>query len=260
MDFLTNNGIRFRTTGDGKLVPILVSFSIKEGSPILSQLIRDFRLSPIITPVYSDQELYQAELLWFTPKKQHIEILNTCEAFTYSCRRIDARGISRARHEEQILSLCIQSEPKIGGKTALWASTTGFSEVYADRRLRELVCSYELKHVNFAPIYLPNGSASENLFQLTTDTHVCKEAIVLGNGEREIQCPLCGKSQYAVDRTYQPRLNKRYLDLESDLFITERIFGEGIARPLYFISQRFYRYLKQNGLSANVNFIPVITS
>ena len=40
--------------------------------------------------------------------------------------------------------------------------------------------------------------------------------------------------------------------------MTERIFGEGFARPIYVISQKFYRLLVENKLDKNVTFFPVV--
>lgn len=250
------------TVGDyfsnGTPVPVFVIFGFKQHTPLIDELSRKYRCRPQVRVVYSAKEINSAQLLWMTPKKQSIEIANSYEALSFSCTWVDSRGTARSHHKEQVALFGIKKEPSAKTKTAFWSSSTGFSEVFTDWRVKELVESSNLHGVDFLPTIVAGGSHSNNIFQLTTSNKVCSDYIVFGKGEKEICCPMCGKKQYAFNDTYQLHLDVRGIELNEDLFMTDRIFGEGIARPLYLVSQRFYRLLKTNGLTSNVSFDPVI--
>ena len=72
---------------------------------------------------------------------------------------------------------------------------------------------------------------------MTSSNILKKEDIVWGYGEKIEKCPMCGKEQY----------------------VTERLFSEGFARPIYVISQKFYRLLVENKLDKNISFCPVVS-
>ena len=61
-----------------------------------------------------------------------------------------------------------------------------------------------------------------------------------------------------IDNTYRLPLDFSKIKQGEDFYMTERIFHEGIAEPLYIISQRFYQLLKKNKFIRNIRFIPVL--
>ena len=85
-----------------------------------------------------------------------------------------------------------------------------------------------------------------------------KDQIEFGHNEKLRHCPVCGKEQFFIDDAYQLHLCFSDLDVLSDLYKTERIFGDRIPYPVYIISQRFYQLLKSNKLASNVTFVPVV--
>ena len=214
--------------------------------------------SPIISIEYSKADLERSRLLVIMPKKQKIEITNMKDSFEFSCERVDSFGIHRVKHMRQIGTLAIAKEPPTETKTALWSSDYGFSEIYADHRVYDLVTSSSLSGINFEKVILKNGTYSNKLYQMTTQHLITKEMISLGHGEKIEKCRMCGKEQFIIDRLYQLHLNNLETIPDSDFYVTDRIFYEGIAEPLYIISQRFYRLLKQNNLTGSVYFSPVV--
>lgn len=259
--FLEANQIRYRLSGGG-IVPTFVIFSLYSSSSNTQFLVKGLgdlcSRDPIITPEFSKRELENSKLLLLRPKKQIIEITNGKYAFDYACKWIDSFGFTRVGHEWQIDTLAIAKEPSMNTRTALWASDTGFSEIYADRRVCELATESCLSGVEFRNVLVKDGTYSKNLFQMTSNNLIQRDKIARGYGEKIEKCPICGKEQFCIDSSYQLHLIDSDDITGSDFSVTERIFGEGIAEPMYIISQRFYRLLKQNNLTGNVVFTPVV--
>ena len=261
---LESNNIRYRLSSplgecftNGTPVPVLVTFEFKGYLPIVDKIATEFRHKPRVSVVYTAAEIHNAKLLWITPKRQSIDILNLKTVYSLLCQWQTVGGMPRVHRREQIAPFVIEKEPS-AKKTAFWASSTGFSEIFTDNRVRELAMTHNLQGVKFVETILPNGSFSDNIFQITANERIGAENIVFGKGEKEITCSQCGQKQYAFDSTYQLHLSLCENDLNRDIFVTDPIFGTGISMPLYLISQRFYQVLKQNNLTADVAFEPVV--
>lgn len=267
IEFLDTKQIQYKISGkcgmvDGVYFTPLVSFSLYSSSPETIELIdclanMDIK-DPITTIEFTQSEINHADLLVMRPKRQKIEIINVDTAFVYSCTRVSGFGITRARHEYQVGELAIAKEPPMNTNTALWSSDTGFSEIYADKRVYDLVNMNTLCGIKFEKVFLKNGVYSDKLYQLKTENLISREMIDEGHGEKILKCPICGKEQLYIDTSYQLYLKDFKTISPSDFYITDSIFGDGRPEPIYIISQRFYQLLKKNNLSKNVNFSPVI--
>lgn len=260
-NFLEENGIRYRLSGGG-VVPTFVIFTLWSSSVNTHTFVKCLsalcKSDPIITAEFSSADLKQSKLLVVRPKKQSIVITNGKDAYQHSCEKIDSFGIARVGHEWQIDTLAIAKEPSSKTSTALWAADIGFAEIFADYRVRDLADANGLSGIEFQKVLLTNGTYSDKLYQLTSSHLIKREIIAEGYGEKKQKCPICGKEQYCIDSTYQLHLIDSENVAESDLYVTERIFGEGIAEPLYIISQRFYQLLIRNNLAGNVIFSPIV--
>lgn len=206
--------------------------------------------------VYSSSEYKDAKWLWVMPKRNSIDIVNE-EAFRYFCERENAWGEKLMTHVEQTGNITIRKVPNLSTSTAFWASTTGFAELYTDYRVKKIAQINDLKGLELLEVKLRNGSYSDKIYQMMTRDRLRREVIGKGYGEKIIKCPVCGKEQYGIDSSYQLRMDLNKVSEERDFYMTEDIFGEGFAHPLYVISQRFYRILKENKLVGGVNFNPV---
>jgi len=205
---------------------------------------------------YTEMERENAKWLWVMPKRNSIDIVNE-EAFRYFCERENAWGEKLMTHVEQTGNITIRKEPNLSTSTAFWASTTGFAELYTDYRVKEIAQINDLKGLELLEVKLRNGSYSDKIYQMMTRDRLRREVIGKGYGEKTIKCPVCGKEQYGIDSSYQLHMDLNKVSEEKDFYMTEDIFGEGFAHPLYVISQRFYRILKENKLVGGVNFNPV---
>ncbi len=259
--FLENSGIRFRLSG-GEITPLGAALRVRVPagtvSPVVTALQDRFHEHPVISAEYTPGELAAAEWLFMTPQKQRINIINAEEAYRYGCTRTHPFIGETAKHAEQIGVFIIAKEPVMNTKTAFWAEDTGFSEVFADWRVRKLAEENGLPGVEFRDVMLRSGEPSAKLYQMTSSHVLPLEAIVCGHGEKALRCPYCGRLGYQIGNEYQLHLQASYLQEDSDMYITERIFGEGIAYPLYLISQRFYRLLVGHQLAGSVTFSPVV--
>lgn len=139
-------------------------------------------------------------------------------------------------------------------QTAFWTEDTGLAERFADYRVYNLVKENFLNGIEFKKVMDKKGVYSETLYQMTSTNILGSECIGKGYGEEKEICHICGREQYCIDNAYQLHLDFSKIDLQSDLYMTERIFGPGISYPLYIISQRFYQLLKQNKLAGGVTF------
>lgn len=259
--FLESNGIPYRLSG-GDITPLVVVFGIRIPAGTVSSVInalRDhFHEQPIVSAEYTPGELAAAEWLFMTPQKQRINIINAEEAYRYSCTRTHPFIGETAKHAEQIGIFTIAKEPAMNTKTAFWAEDTGFAEVFADWRVRKLAEENGLSGVEFRDVMLRSGEPSAKLYQMTSANVLPLEAIACGHGEKAFRCPRCGKPGFQTDNAYQLHLHASYLRDNTDIYVTERIFGEGIAHSLYIISQRFYRLLVEHQLAGSVTFSPVV--
>lgn len=261
VDVLEANEISYRVTG-GSLTPRLISFSIWDTSANTTEIIKEIseivENEPIITVEYTALEIASAELVWITPKKQCIDISNIQEAYLSACKQTDFMGKIRIKHRQQRNLFTVAKEPSMGTQTSFWAETSGFAELFADYRVHEVVKRSVLTGIDFKNVVLKNGIYSDKLFQITSQNLLDRRCIDTGHGERIIRCEICGKEQFSINGTYQLHIDFSKIDKKSDMYVTERMFGEGISYPLYLISQRFYQLLKQAKLAGGITVSPVV--
>ena len=257
MEFLNEHKIEYQEGAN----QFRVVFSIFSSSPKAEFYLEELRKLNIrenyITVEFTKKELSEAEFLMMRPKRQSIDIENE-DAFQYTCQWISRFGEEFAKHEEQVKEVVVKKVPSMKKRNAFWCESTGFSVIFADKRICKLAEENFLSGVEFKNVFLKNGTCSDDLFQMTSSNILKKEDIVWGYGEKIEKCPMCGKEQYVTDHVWQLHLDFSKIEKQSDMYVTERIFGEGIAEPIYVISQKFYRLLVENKLDKNVTFFPVV--
>lgn len=204
---------------------------------------------------YSQAELNASEWLVFYPKHNRVEIINSDESFLYTCGSVEE---NRFHHREQVGTIRISSDIKWKQGQYFLASDTGFSEIYTNKAVAELIASAGVKGCRFADIVDRKGLLCANTFQLLTDAVLDESSFAFGYGEKLDICPRCGKRQYYYDGTYQLRIYRSALKEDVDFYMTPCLFGSGQAEPIYLISKRFYKLLKDNKMLRNTITTPVI--
>ena len=171
-------------------------------------------------------------------------------------------GTEIAQHVRQPGTLMIMKEPSPTTKTAIYSSVWwGFVQIFADKRVCDLVQEHDLKGFEFQKVLRKNGEYSDSFFQLRTPNIIGRECIPPQKNERIIYCPVCGKAQYRVGPAYWPHVDYSKIDLSYDLYETEDMFCDTDRTiPLHIISQRFYQLLKKNKLGGSLCVVPVADS
>lgn len=257
MEFLNEQKIEYQEGAN----QFRVVFSIFSSSPKAEFYLEELKKMNIkenyITVEFTKKELSEADFLMMRPKRQSIDIENE-DAFRYTCEWTSRLGEKVFQHEEQVKEAVVKKVPSMKKRNAFWCESTGFSVIFADKRIRKLAEENSLSGVEFKNVFLKNGTCSDDLFQMTSSNILKKEDIVWGYGEKIEKCPMCGKEQYVIDYVWQLHLDFSKIEKQSDMYVTERIFGEGFAEPIYVISQKFYRLLVENKLDKNITFSPVV--
>ncbi len=234
------------------------------------KLRRDSKAYPAIIPFvapkdriqivsYSEAERSAAAWLEITPKFQTVEILNEDASFSLSCTYIGADGAEHAQHSRQIAPFEIKDEIKWGKRKSFAAPDHGGSEVFTCGAVKQLVKDASITGCDFlAVLNRKTGLPCKDTFQLVAQTEVPMESILLGQGETEQVCPLCGKTQFVLENAYQFHLVQHLLPTTIDAIRTPAVFHDGQAEAVTLISQKFYQALKVSGLCYGLDFTPAI--
>lgn len=257
-EYLQSKHIKYEGNVSQKILKFSVWSTDENYRDILDELQTLKVGDPIVYASYSATDLKQANFLTIRPKKQTINIINRETAYNYACRLLSSMGVEKVKHEEQIDTFVIGKEPSTKSSTAFWSCDMGFSELFTDRRVYELVNNYSLDGIRFEKVMNRKREYSENIFQMKSSNIIPRDCIIMEHGESKKICPICGEEQFFIDNAYQLHLDLSKIKGKSDFYMTEKIWGSGIAYPLYIISQRFYQLLKQNKLAGGIALSPVV--
>ena len=235
-----------------------IIFSIKDNLKYDKELELLIKNTPLIFNQFTKKELENANLLQIVPESQKISIINREECFETKCIKEDKFGIKRTYHHKQVGKMEINNVPKQDG-CYLYSVDTGFSEIFVRKELVELIQKNNFKGFNISPIYVNKNEECEDLYQLLSDNIIKFEEIKKSSQEKIEHCPICHDyKKIIIDNTYQLHLNIKNKDLDSDFYMTDAVFGEGIPYRIYLVSQRFYQALQKENMNKKVKFIPVV--
>lgn len=257
--YLNNHEIKYKTVGDGILVPKLISFAVYDGvasAPEFRQLIHG---KPIVTNEFTQKELNAAGYLTMRPQKNIVNIANANEAFLYKCQRKSLFGVEKFSHKEQV-GLIRVKKFNLKGTTYFFSPTTGFSEIFAKDSICDFIKDQNVTGMEVRPVLLDerNHEMESGLCQLWSKKTIPKNMIFLDEKQAIEKCPVCGSSKILCKQDFQLQLVGSISDLSDDFCMTEAIFGEGISYPLYIVSQRLFQLFVRTGMSRNVVFEPVL--
>ena len=256
-EFLEKNRIKY-SEKKNEFIHLLI-FSITDDAALAEAAGAYAEIGCTVDLKYTAAELSAAPLLRIRPKKEIVDVDNANEAFTCTCRWVDSNGIERARHRVQTASAVVKKAPP-RKNAALLAPTVGNGCLFADGRIKQLAEGAGMKGIAFLNVLDKKGNAHEDLFQLSSANVIPRERVALGYGEKIEACPICQKTQILPPAGYELHLHMCAEDVSEDLYMTEDLFGEGIAEPYYLISQGFYRLLNSEGLLGDVEVLPVVLS
>lgn len=262
IEFLTENGIAYKEHYAGPNRKSLIIFNIwsnKPNSEYFVSTLKKMNRTPHVYIEYSEADRKKAKLLWLHPKKQKIDLINEEESFEFGCWYESWLGHKCYKHETQKGLLSISKEPSTNSKDVFWTISTGFSELFVDRKVFDAVKASSLIGIELWDVLLRDGRKSDKIFQMTSSNIIGRECFKWGYGEVIEKCPVCGKEQYDFGSDdYQLHLDTSKINVQSDFYVTDRMFSAGIARPIFIISQQFYQLLKKSGLTGGAVFIPIV--
>ena len=206
---------------------------------------------------YDQKEYESAAWILFRPHRHCIDVTNDEDAWFHVCARPGYTGGNAHIHDqEQIADLRIEKIPP-RTKTVFYARDTGYGAIFADERVYNFAQEHGISGMNFRKVWTRTGKPRENFYQITSDNIITRDQIARGFGEDYSECPYCYKKQIVLDGEHMLHLKMSENELQGDFWMTESIFGEGIAHPCFLISQRFYRLLKENKMLNSVTLEPV---
>lgn len=260
IELLKKNNVKYEILDYGTLVPKMVRFTVMEGHSIITLLPDYSTTKPLITCIYSKKELLDAEFLTLRPKKWIIDITNIDDVCEYSCERISYGGNLHYGHCTQKGSFTI-APFKGSDKTFFFSESTGCSVLFARKSVATVIRKNNITGILFFPVYQNTKNkemVEADFWQLLSDEMIYLNNICLDEPERIKKCPICGKTKIFNGQGYQLKLLSEKLALNQDFYMTEAVFGDGIPCPLFIVSQKLYRLLKEQHFDKNVTFEPVI--
>ncbi len=244
----------------------LCTFTLKSRTELNDFVEKNFRKSPIVTNVYSKQEVEQAPFLWVVTKRHSVEPAKDLEEFVPDQFCFNSRGQKIIHTLKQLRPIAVSRVPSMKGNFPFWTDTLDSSILYTSQRVKDLVEENHLMGIQFVPVTYCNGTPRpEGLYQILSVNHIHEEDIVPGSLPDFPQlavCPNCGFRCFQMRNDTQLHLKTRAGGYPDDFYLTDPLFGpEGEFGPLFtpisMISQRFYQTLKKNRLTSSVWFWPV---
>jgi len=103
------------------------------------------------------------------------------------------------------------------------------------------------------------GTLCENVFQMSTEHVIPQSEMDFSEVWKAYPCKTCGSTSYSNFITHPIVLKKGKLDPSIDMYMTESIFDTfSASKPKVIISNRFYRFLLDHGMTRGAHFMPVL--
>lgn len=138
--------------------------------------------------------------------------------------------------------------------------TQGSYEIFIDKIFKSLLEKSNLCGYEFIPVYDSSGKMIfDDVFQLKVSNHLSFE-MCLNDQYKKIQCQSCGKSYINRPPINTPcRFTYKQNDFSGnipDIVLTKELIGATSIGADYslIISNRMYRFLKENNLERDFNF------
>ena len=256
-EFLNHHHIAYKMVGDGKFVQKMMTFSVYTDESVYSELRKYTWQKPIMTKEFTKEELNSAAYLTLLPLEENVDIKNVEEAYQFECKYKTFFGTEKYNHMVQtgILKIGVSTKRK---DIVFFTSEIGTSEIFISEKFCELIQMQNFSGIKYMQVLYSGKLAEElRLIQFLAE-EVIPFSKICTEGEKVKTCPVCGKKQLLTKPDYQLRLSIPKNILKKDFYMTENIIGYGMARPIYFISQRLYQLFLQKNMVKNVKFQPVL--
>ena len=187
------------------------------------------------------------------------ETIDRCECFV----GLNKIGDPDGRHE-------VQNEPYVIRSPIKWGRSAFVSAMYHEERLfcndsiRAILTAQQITGIEFDPVYKKaTMKPMEDIYQLKYTHTVPDGAIVSFSGLKEYICEQCGMHMLlqSMEEKSSFALRHNFIDESIDLWETLPMFTSAKyrthAHKKLIISQKFYRFLRENKFDRGFHFDPL---
>ena len=211
---------------------------------------------PRIYVEFIKKEIENSNYLWIWPEASVMDYNDeSSKLFISECEC----GIDKKINRDVIW----RKTRKTTSKTSI-LTDYAFTQLIVESRILKLVQDNDLKGIYFEEIKLGKKSKSDSLFYAISNNVINRNDICTGFNirEKELRCSICGEEKIMMETTsYQLNVKSDCFINKEDFYMTDSIFTAdsfSVCRPLYIISKRFYKLLKEKGLDGKIKVSPVI--
>jgi len=259
IEYLIANKIKYNPRKSGLLIPIEI-FEDDERWEKLDCLMRKHDTTSLIECVYSENERINAEWLtlrskfrWEYPQPddnfQYREITYNNEFYCGNC------GCGLIQKE----SFKIKKTPKWDKKDFLmlfWIE----DELFVSDKAVDILKNNSLSGFNFLDVcYAKNNEPIANIKQIKITKILPPSMIIQKEDTKEIiNCEKCGNKKYIMKGRGVYCKEKVFADIDVDMVKSSEQFGSGhICARKIFVSNNFYKVVKENKLDRDLVFEPI---
>ena len=256
--YLQKENIKYKLIGDDKLVPKMICFSCFDYE-LTNELVKLIKHEAIVSNFFSDEELLNASFLTLRPQNGCIEIVNEEEAFDFFCPIKSLFTNGKYRHKEQKADFVIAnvSFPKT---IFLLSEDSGKHYIFTRKETYDFLKKNKITGIVSRSVLQKQGNvlSESNLLQIGSDKKIPYKEIFCGENVKVKKCSFCGTYTINIMQDYQLMLKGKAQDYTDDFYQTEAVFGPGITKPLFVVSNKFYKLLVENKMNKGLTFEPVV--
>lgn len=217
----------------------------------------------IYYPVYSEDEYDAAK--WLSVRSSFSKIIPRDEnaVIQYSCCLGKGKPVSTNSMHRNIINALPVKKFSSWGKRSFASLFYDEHELFCNKQTRDILMEARINGINFVSAY-SNGTKGNDIYSMHADLYVPNEAIVPESDMDVCKCPICNMSMLAYNNTRGTfAIKASLLDDNVDFYKTLPMFlaavnkGGGFSRTI--ISQKLYRFIKDNKMDRALYFTPLST-
>ena len=208
--------------------------------------------------VFTDEELLSAKWLTVRSTNMKIDSLNE-DTYDYFCPGEKDKSKRYGAHQRQIAPFEFRPIKWKNNNHFYSCYHGGYYTIFCDDLAKQFIEDNGFAGMRFDDIiWHKKHCILPDAHQMVFATVLPREAIVLDDHVWEVACKGCGKIQYAYTRDFRLGIKESYLSENIDFYSTPTMFGEGGVYQLSIASQRVYRALKEQRMTRNLCFEPIL--
>jgi len=214
-------------------------------------------------PVFSDEEYDSAK--WLTVRSSFSKIIpeNEDEVFEFSCKLGERSDAWCSMHQKVIRPIDVRKF-RAWNRKAFASLLYSENELFCTRQTRDSIMTSDFRGLGFSSVYVDKNNNCNDIYQIYNLYDIPDNAFVGDDDMQECRCPICNMKMLAYSNTRGMfRIREKFVDSNVDFYKTPPMFlsavnqCSGSSRTI--ISQRLYRYIKQNKMGRALHFVPLET-